>query len=186
MKVIAGSRHWLIGLTGLLMAIPVVSCSSATDGPVIAAARGATEKPSSTTTAPSPGLPPMKHFQIGDKFYGAVQDCYVDAQAVTCTLSMEPSDRIELYEGTVTGTLSGFRLTGKQITHQRYPDDADRSCIWTTDTVDPVTYVFSLDGTVAMRGGPSEVHSTRSGSCTGSESGEGFPWTSSDKWSVIE
>ncbi|MGV7250833.1 hypothetical protein [Mycobacterium persicum] len=86
----------------------------------------------------------------------------------------------------MTGTLSGVTLTGTQTTHQRYPDEADRSCIWTTDTSDPVTYVFSLDGTVAMRGGPGEAHSTRGGSCTGSESGKGGIWESSDKWSVVE
>ncbi len=144
------------------------------------------DAPLSTTTGATVGLPPMKHFRIGDKAYGAVHDCYVNGEAVTCTVSMEPSYSVEYYAGTVTGTLSGFTLTGKQTTHQRYPDESDRSCIWTTDTVDPITYVFSLDGTVAMRGGPGETTSTRSGNCTGSESGRGGPWESSDKWSVIE
>lgn len=113
---------------------------------------GRKDEPASTTSS-SIGLPPMKHFRIGDQRYGAVHDCYVNDNAVTCTLSMEPSYSVQSYEGTVTGTLSGLTLTGTQTTHQRYPDETDRSCIWTTDTSDPVTYVFSLDGTVAMRGG---------------------------------
>lgn len=187
-KVVAAEQRPFIQFIGwsAVIIVGLVGCGPTTATPVTEAATGTAEKPSSTTTAASPGLPPMKHFQIGDKTYGAVHDCYVDDGAVTCTLSMEPSDRIELYEGTVTGTLSGFTLTGKQTTHQRYPDESDRSCIWTTDTSDPIIYVFSLDGTVAIRGGPGETHSTRSGSCTGSESSKGGPWESSDKWSVIE
>ncbi len=148
MKIVAAVPKWLIQFAGwsAVIIVCLAGCGSTTGSPVAETARGTTEKPPSTTTAPSLGLPPMKHFQIGDKTYGAVHDCYVNDNAVTCTLSMEPSDTVELYEGTVTGTLSGFTLTGKQTTHQRYPDESDRSCIWTTDTSDPVTYVFSLDG----------------------------------------
>ena len=164
----------------------LAGCHSMTTGkPVAEPATGRQYGPASTTSS-TIGLPPMKHFRIGDQRYGAVHDCYVNGNTVTCTLSMEPSYTVLSYEGTVTGTLSGATLTGTQTTHQTYPDEADRSCIWTTDTSDPITYVFSLDGTVAMRGGPGETHSIRSGSCTGSESGKGWKWESSDKWSVIE
>ncbi|EUA20166.1 putative lipoprotein [Mycobacterium kansasii 662] len=164
----------------------LAGCHSTTTGrPVAQPENGRKDGPASTTSS-GIGLPPMKHFRIGDQRYGTVHDCHVNGNAVTCTLSMEPSYMVQSFEGTMTGTLSGVTLTGTQTTHQRYPDETDRSCIWTTDTSDPVTYVFSLDGTVVMRGGPGEVHSTRSGSCTGSESGNGGIWESSEKWSVIE
>lgn len=107
-------------------------------------------------------------------------DFHVSGESVSCTADLSaPFGSVDSYEETFTGTLSGL------TTHQRYPDESDRSCIWTTDTSDPITYVFSLDGAVAMRGGPGEVHSTPSGSCTGSEASKGGPWESSDKWSVI-
>ena len=184
---ILGIRAALGATTALTLFTPgLAGCLSTTAKPVAETSRVRAAPLGTTTTVPGVGLPPMKHFQIGDETYGSVHDCYVDDDAVACTLRMEPSYSVELFEGTVTGTLSGFTLTGIQKTHQRYPDEADRSCIWTTDTSDPITYVFSLDGTVLMRGGPGESHSTRSGSCTGSESGKGGPWESSDKWSVIE
>ena len=117
--------------------------------------------PTAPTTPPAPpstrdhngsALPPMKHFRIGDDVYGPVHDCRVSDDAVTCTLSWEKPYSVESYTGTVTGTLSGFTMKGTSTIHQTYRDETDPNCLWDQDVSGPVTYIFSLDGTVAMRG----------------------------------
>ncbi|MGV7250832.1 hypothetical protein PJJ30_18390 [Mycobacterium kansasii] len=81
---------------GAVAAMTVVTlwlagCHSTTTGrPVAKPEDGRKDGPASTTSS-SIGLPPMNHFRIGDQRYGAVHDCYVNGNAVTCTLSMEPS-----------------------------------------------------------------------------------------------
>ncbi len=125
----------------------------------------------------------MTHFRIGYP-QGPMQDCSVDAAAVTCTLSVVGPSSVETYTGTVTGTLTGLTLTGTSTTHQRFRDEADNSCILEIDKSEPVEYLFSLNGTVTMHGGPADVRTTRSGSCSGTETGTDFRWEDSAPWSA--
>lgn len=143
----------------------------------------AAETPSSTTATPS--LPPMKHFRIGYP-EGPVQDCSVDGSTVTCALSVVGPSSVESYSGTVTGTLSGLTLTGTSVTHQRFRDEADPACILEMDKSEPVEYVFGLDGVVTMHGGPADVHTERSGSCSGTESAKDWRWEDSAPWSATD
>lgn len=137
----------------------------------------------STTTATAPILPPMKNFRIGYP-EGPVKDCSVDGTRVTCILSVVGPSSVESYTGTATGTLSGLTFTGTSTTHQRFRDEADPECIVEIDEAEPVEYVFSLDGTVTMHGGPADVRTTRSGSCSGTDSGPGWRWEDSAPWSA--
>lgn len=143
------------------------------------------DTPTTSTPSDSTTLPPMKHFRIGDN-YGPIHDCLVNGADVTCELIWDGPYSVDSYTGSVTGTLSGDTLTGTSTTHQRYHDEADPNCVTEQDTSAPITYVFSLDGTVLMRGGPSDVHATHSGSCTGTESDTTGLWESSAPWTVIE
>lgn len=146
--------------------------------------------PSSTTTPRDPngpGLPPMKHFRIGGDNYGPVQDCKVVDTAVTCTVSWDNPYQADTYTGSFTGTLSGLTMTGTWTTHQTGHDSNDGRCLWQTETSVPSTFQFSLDGTVVNRSGPGQWRTTRSGSCSGEESGtssasEGGPVT----WKVLD
>lgn len=125
----------------------------------------------------------MKRFRIGDP-EGPVQDCTVDGVVVTCALSVVGPSSVESYTGTVTGTLSGLRLTGTSTTQQRFRDEADSACVLEIDRSEPVDYLFSLDGTVIMHGGPGDVRTTRSGSCSGTETATDWQWENSAPWSA--
>lgn len=172
----------IIGLI-LVITAGLTGCSS--DSLNAIAPPALADTPTTSTPSDSTALPPMKHFRIGDS-YSPIQDCHVDGADVTCEIWDEPTPSVELYTGSVTGTLSGATLTGTSTIHQRYHDEADPHCIIDQDTSGPITYVFSLDGTVLMRGGPTDEYLNRSGSCPGRESATGGLWESSGKWSVIE
>lgn len=131
----------------------------------------------------TPSLPPVTLLRIGYP-EGPVQDCTVDGATVSCTLGVVGPSSVEIYTGTVTGTLTGQTLTGTKVTHQRFRDDADNSCMIEIDQSEPVEYVFGPDGTVTMHGGPADVRTTRSGSCSGTETGKDFRWEDSAPWSA--
>lgn len=181
------ARQLGIGLATLI-AVGVPGCTSISQGlntpPAFAST---TNRPTATSSAGGEAttLSPMKHFRIGDD-YGPLHDCRVTGTSVTCTLTWAEPYSVESYTGTVIGTFSGTTLTGTSTTHQRFHDEVDPRCIFDQDTSGPVTYEFSLDGTVTMRGGPSDVQATRSGSCSGTESGTTSQWESFAKWSAIE
>lgn len=146
----------------------------------VAAAPSTTASPTAAATA---ALPPMKQFRIGWP-NGPTKDCTIDGTRVTCVKSMAGLSSAEVYTGTVTGTLSGLTVTGTSTTHQRYREEGDPECIVELDETEPVEYVFSLDGTVMMHGGPADYRSTRSGSCSGTDSGLGWRWEDSAPWSA--
>ena len=140
-----------------VLALGLAGCSSTPGTPVAETGASVNDGPLGTTTtiptgSTSPALPPMKHFRIGDAVYGPLHDCRVIEDAVTCTLSWGKPYSVDLYTGTVTGTLSGSTMKGTSTIHQTYRDEADPNCVWDQVVSGPVTYVFSLDGTVAMRG----------------------------------
>lgn len=143
----------------------------------------ATPSVTTTTTAATAVLPQMKSFRIGWP-NGPVKDCSIDGTRVTCIKSVADLSQGEVYTGTVTGTISGLTFTGTATTHQRYREEGDPECIVELDETEPVEYVFSLDGTVMMHGGPADYRSTRSGSCSGTDSGLGWRWEDSAPWSA--
>lgn len=153
--------------------LALAACGSTPGKPVVAPAT-IQSGPSGTTTSRDQngtGLPPMKHFRIGGDSYGPVQDCYAVDAAVTCTTSWDQPYQADTYAGNFTGTLSGMAMTGTWTTHQTGHDANDPRCLWQTETSAPSTFQFSLDGTVVNRSGPGQWRTTRSGSCSGDESG---------------
>ncbi|TDK97027.1 hypothetical protein EI067_13530 [Mycobacterium paragordonae] len=176
-----------------LATLALAGCGSTPSKPTVAPFTIITGPSSTTTTTTTSrdqtgaGLPPMKHFRIGGDSYGPVQDCHVADTAVTCTASWDRPYQADTYTGSFTGTLSGFTMTGTWTTHQTGHDANDPRCLWQTDTSVPTTFQFSLDGTVVDHSGPGQWRTTRSGSCTGQESGtssaaEGGPTA----WKVLD
>ncbi|MFN8071139.1 MAG: hypothetical protein U0R66_04930 [Mycobacterium sp.] len=132
-------------------------------------------------------LPPMTHFQMGGDVYGPVDDCRISDTAVTCTSTWAEPYQADTYAGSFTGTLAGLVMTGMSTTHQTGHDANDPACHWETETSAPITYTFSLDGTVSNRQEAGWWRMTHSGSCSGTESGtssagEGGPV----RWTKIE
>lgn len=132
-------------------------------------------------------LPPMTHFRMGGDAYGPVDDCRISNAAVACTSTWADPYQADTYAGSFTGTLSGLVMTGVSTTHQTGHDADDPACHWDTETSAPITYTFSLDGTVTNRQAPGQWRMTHSGSCSGTESGissasEGSPV----RWTKIE
>ena len=166
---------WVIPAAMAVVALGLTGCGASS--PVAA------DNPTSTTTAS--GMPPMTHFRIG-RAEGPVQNCSVDGVAVTCVLSIIGPSTVESFSGTVTGTLTGLTLTGTSTTHQRFRDEADPACILEIDETEPVDYLFRLDGNVVMHNGRGDVLTTRSGSCSGTESATGWPGEDSAPWAVID
>lgn len=158
-----------LGLTGCGLSSQVAAAPSTTT--------------SATTTTAVPTLPPMKSFRIGWP-KGPTKDCSIDGPGITCSLSVADLPPGEVYTGTVTGTISGLTFTGTATTHQRYREEGDPECIVELDETEPVEYVFSLDGMVTMHGGPADYRSTRSGSCSGTDSGPGWRWEDLAPWTA--
>lgn len=129
----------------------------------------------------------MTRFQIGGDVYGPVNDCEVTGDKVTCTATWDDPYQADTYGGTFTGTLSGLVMTGVSTTQQTGHDADDPACRWESETSAPITYTFSMNGTVSNRQEPGTWRITRSGSCSGTESGttsasEGSPV----RWASVE
>lgn len=124
--------------------------------------------------------------RIGIKAQYGVYDCTRSGDAANCTAIGE-----NLPEGEdsltikVTGTLSGLTMTGTATGHQTGHAPANPSCRYQQELSGPATFVFNLDGTVAMRQGPFQINSTSSGSCPGPSSFTSEASEETAKWSAI-
>ncbi len=170
----------------LLTVVGVAGC-----GPVVTDAAGSplnVSHSAATSVTPAPSLPPMKRFRIGGEGYGPVVDCTLTGDAVTCAGSWDDPYQADTYSGSFTGTLSGLTMTGTSTTTQTGHDANDPDCFWRMETSLPVTYTFSLQGTVIARSGPGQWRKTNSGSCSGTESGTGTGEAESGptQWTVVE
>ena len=129
------------------------------------------------------GLP--SRFGIKTQF--GTYDCTRSGDALTCTMTgqnLPPGeDSLTL---TVTGTLSGLTMTGTATGHQTGHAPANPSCRYEQDLSGPANYVFSPDGTVAMREGPFQINATSSGSCAGSSSFTSEVSNQTATWSAIQ
>lgn len=129
----------------------------------------------------------MKRFRIGGEGYGPVQDCTLTDDTVTCTASWDDPYQADTYTGSFIGTLVGLEMTGTWSTDQTGHDATNPSCLWQTETSAPITYTFHSDGTVSNRQEPGQWRTTRSGSCSGTESGTTSAGEGgSERWTVIE
>lgn len=141
---------------------------------------GSPSPPPSTSAAGGSGSGLPQHFAIRDD-YGFVSDCRVTGDAVTCTQSwLTPTDWVDSFSGTVTGTLSGLTLTGTQALHQSGQRDG---CSISETYSGPITYDFSLDGSVKLAAGPAQRQSTFS--CSDPTSGTTNGGESAGRWSPI-
>ena len=117
-------------------------------------------------------------------------DCRVSGDAVTCTSNRQeqlPNGTGTYSEtGEVTATLSGLTMTGTVKRHGT--SEGVEGCVSKQELSGPVTYVFSLDGTVAMREGPLQQEIVFSGVCANSPpiSSTGPVWEGTGTWSAIE
>ena len=129
----------------------------------------------------------MKRFRIGGEVYGPVEECSVDEDAVACTASWDNPYQADTYTGSFSGTLSGREITGTSSTRQTGHDASDPTCLWESQTSMALTYVLNSDGTVTAREGPGQWRMTRSGSCSGTESGSSSPADTGEglTWTVI-
>lgn len=150
--------------------------SSAVGTEPVAAQRLPTTATTRTATTPADdggltALPPMERFRIGGDVYGPVQDCRVQGAAVTCTASWDDPYQVDSYTGGFTGTLSGVEMSGTSTTTQTGRDPDDPDCRWEMDTSAPATYTLDPDGTAVVRQDAGTWRKTKSGSCSGTESG---------------
>lgn len=115
---------------------------------------------------------------------GSVEECNRDGDRVTCTTQLDPlPDNYDSWTGSVTGTLSGLTLTGTSTVHEVFHQSDDPDCRTEQHRSGPVTYDFSLDGTVVRGEGLMNYDSTSSGSCPGSYSGQQWGGQGTGKWS---
>jgi hypothetical protein len=122
---------------------------------------------------------------LGIPYYADADiDCRLSGDAVNCKASRGPNLPLVSETLEITGTLSGLTMTG---TYTSRVEMGGSGCNSVTDISGPATLVFTLDGTVVVRKGPSQAQSTY----TPSSCGNPGSWTiqeeeSSMPWSAIE
>ena len=125
-----------------------------------------------------------KHFRIDSE--GSVEECRRDGDRVTCTTQLDPlPDNYDSWTGCVTGTQSGLTLTGTFTVHEVLHQGDDPNCRTEQRRSGPVTYDFSLDGTVVMGEGLMHYESKSSGSCPDSYSGQQWGGQGTGRWSPV-
>lgn len=142
------------------------------------ASRGGSQVP--PTSNSSRGSLPQR-FRM--TFKTAVGDCRVNGESVSCTETMPPTGDMDSWDGQTTGSLSGLTLTGTKTARLTGHGAVDPSCRAVYDYSGPVTLVFSLDGKVNERWGPTTVDLKWSGSCPGSRTDTEPMMETSGTWS---
>ena len=125
--------------------------------------------------------------QFGIRAQFGSYDCTRSGDALNCAVTGEnlpPGEDSLTF--TVSGTLSGLTMSGTAIGHQTGHAPANPSCRYSQDFSGPVSYVFNLDGTVAMREGPFQINSTGSGSCSSTSSFASDVSNETATWSAIQ
>ncbi len=147
------------------------------------ASRAGGQNPATTTSGGGKGLP--THFGIRTSGNGEVSyDCRLNGTALSCTGRLvAPFGSTDSSEETFTGTLSGLSATGTSTGHHTGHAPADPSCRYEQDFTGPATYVFDLNGSVSMRGGPTKIQGSYS--CGGATSFTGDPWEIAGRWSEL-
>jgi hypothetical protein len=139
--------------------------------------------PSTQAGGTRKGLP--SRFGIKTQF--GTYDCTRSGDALKCAVTGENlpagEDSLTL---TVTGSLSGLTMTGTATGHQTGHAPANPSCRYEQDMSGPASYVFNLDGTVAMREGPFQINAVGSGSCLSTSSFTGDVSNQTATWSAIQ
>lgn len=114
---------------------------------------------------------------------GAVSDCRLNGDSVSCTSNWKTAD--DSYDAQFTGTLSGMTMTGTTTTHRNGRTPADPGCLIDETYVGPVTYTFNPAGKVNFSSGPNQRQTTLSGSCSGSSSGATVVTRGTASWSAL-
>ena len=124
------------------------------------------------------GLP--THFGITDE--GGVSDCKMTGDTVTCRERLTaPPDWLDSYSLTVTGTLSGWTMTGTWTAHMvSHPP-----CVMTDEGSGPATFVFSPGGTVTMRVGPVQWQRTTGFGCSNTDPRTSPEAETTGTWSAV-
>jgi hypothetical protein len=131
------------------------------------------------------GLP--QHFGI-EHPNGAVTDCRVSGDTVSCSEVLKrPQDNMAISDtGQISGTLSGLTMTGTWTRKIHSVLQGD-TCGTDVDYSGPITYNFSLDGSLQIQSGPQQVQVTYLGSCSHmpstSRTDDASEWTAT--WSPI-
>ncbi|MGV1006652.1 MAG: hypothetical protein ACOYEV_18220 [Candidatus Nanopelagicales bacterium] len=162
------AREGLYGVR-FVTAEDVARCMEAFNACTHGTLQGGPNPPASTSSgsgAKSASLP--KRFGINHGA-GAISDCRVNGDAVTCTANWKTAN--DSYSAEFTGTSSGLTMAGTTTTHRIGHTPEDPGCTIDENYSGPVTYIFSPDGGVTFTAGPNQRQSTFSGSCSGSNSG---------------
>jgi hypothetical protein len=177
------------GLSGVRYVSPedVARCVEAFNACIHGTLNGGNPIPPTSTSPGGRGTNTLPR-RFGINYEALVVDCRVSGAAVTCTSNRQeqlPNGTGTYSEtGEVTATLSGLTMTGTLKRH----GTSEGGCVSEQELSGPVTYVFSLDGTVAMREGPLQQEIVFSGDCANSPpiSSTGPVWEGTGTWSAIE
>ena len=115
---------------------------------------------------------------------GAVSDCRVAGDSVTCTANWKTAN--DTYSAEFTGTVSGMTMTGTTTTHRTGNTPADPGCIIDETYSGPVTYTFTPDGSTTFTAGPNQRQTSLRGSCSGSSSGTTDVMKATATWSATQ
>ncbi|MGV7987688.1 hypothetical protein PJP10_25080 [Mycobacterium kansasii] len=92
---------------------------------------------------------------------GADFDCRVNGNSMRCAVTHQLGTMTESEE--ITGTLSGLTMTDTHT--KRVEQFGSDGCNFVTSISDPAMLVFSPDGTVVIRKGPSQMEVTYNSKC---------------------
>ena len=149
------------------------------------ASRGGNPVPPASTptgTGAKPAALP-KRFGV-DHGGGALSDCRVDGDSVSCTANWKTDN--DTYTAEFTGTVAGLTMTGTTVTHRAGTTPSDPGCVIDEIYSGPVSYLFSPDGEVTFTAGPNQRQTSLSGSCSGGNSGTTEVMKGTATWSATQ
>ncbi len=152
--------------------------------------------PVASTTPPAPTSPEADTTFLPQRFTVTYRpgepvayECRITGDTVTCTVPSDPlAEGIISWTTVITGALSGPTMTGTATTDVKARRRGNPECISHQHSSGPVTYVFSPDGTVAIRHGPDQWQTTYSGNCPDNPSGYSETvqlWEGTGTWSKV-
>lgn len=166
----------------------VAKCTEAFNACIHGTLQGNPNPPVSPSSGNTKASSLPQHFSIKHP-NGAVTDCQVSGQSLSCKEVLERTDTgMETTDtGEISGTLSGLTMAGTWVRNINSVLHDD-SCGTDVQYSGPLTYVFNMDGTVHVSSGQSEHHVTFTGSCSHnppiSNTSDGSDWIAD--WSATQ